>query len=175
MYIRFGELPEGGKSINFYKATFEQQDRGKYPDDVRENGISVFAMADGLPLLTNLELAKSLHARVGAAAYIVDGIETGTGADGEPLLADVRIVSEYTYAPAEMYSLVIAYLRANYTEIGGKGSGSFMGTFYRETKRNTKTGEVIDMFKDYGAPGYEKLKPYHVISCNGIEFKEERE
>ncbi len=76
-YVRYGELPEDGRSRN-------------YRDNVQENGVSCFEAefaADGsYRLLLNPVLEVSYLTVVTRQAYRLYGEVVGTGADGEPLL-----------------------------------------------------------------------------------------
>lgn len=100
-YLRFGEIPKNGKSINFFKITNDQSDyfsdciRMGYidqayeniPEDAYEPGLSVFDMdANGLPVLGALRRMISLCARLDDPAYIVNGNQIGEGNDREPLV-----------------------------------------------------------------------------------------
>ena len=106
-YLRFGKLPESGKSINFLRLSFaenevftEKLNTSGYIEAVAglpahcfEPGLSVFEMdADGLPVLSNINLVRSLSVRIGAPVYEIAGEVTGTGADGEPLITGVNVI-----------------------------------------------------------------------------------
>jgi hypothetical protein len=82
MYVRFGDLPEGGRSRN--------DETGQY-----EAGVSVYhaewANSDHdvlCVLLCNEGDVAQLHILEDRSLYLVEGIEVGKGSDGEPLLAD---------------------------------------------------------------------------------------
>lgn len=109
-YIRFGEIPKSGKSLNYMKLTGDQRndvawmDHSNLENEIRfvientrswhnvdydslwEVGVSVFEEKDGLPVITNERLSNSLKNRIGDVIYLVDGERVGTGQDGEPLL-----------------------------------------------------------------------------------------
>lgn len=86
LYIRYGDLPEGGRSTN-------------HRTGEREEGVSVYPVAwlgpdDYAPVLPSREALQTyysseLHDR---PAYLVRGRWVGWGSDMEPLLADVQIV-----------------------------------------------------------------------------------
>lgn len=134
-YIRFGEIPADGRSINYFKLTFEQQnnlDYNEYPDEAKECGLSVFDIVDDMPLLDNLQLITTLHARVrdNYKAYIVSGDIVGYGNDGEPLLSNVKIVSDYIYQKEELYEYIISVLKTKYQQFEKRAENNeFMGTF----------------------------------------------
>lgn len=110
-YMRFGELPVNGKSVNFRKMNFEKQDdflfflrydakeaydmvEERCPECL-ESGVSVFDVDENdRPILANDELRRSYERRIyqKESCYIVTGVEVGRGQDGEPLLKDVEIV-----------------------------------------------------------------------------------
>lgn len=81
-YVRFGELPEGGRSRN-------------YRDDILENGVSCFdaEFSDGgeYRLLLTPVLEVSYLTVYDRQAYRLYGDVVGTGADGEPLLRVDRL------------------------------------------------------------------------------------
>ena len=76
-YIRFGELPEGGRSKNFR-------------DDVLESGVSCFdaeiATDGSYRILLTPALQVTYLTVMDRDAYRLYGERIGTGADGEPLL-----------------------------------------------------------------------------------------
>lgn len=80
LYIRFGNLPEGGRSYD-------------NRNDVLEDGVSVYACdcEDGVykPKGQMLQTVFGLMMR---HTYLVTGERVGTGADGEPVLQNVEIV-----------------------------------------------------------------------------------
>ena len=87
IFVRFGELPQDGKSLNHLT--------GKY-----ENGVSVYdAIRDKqgihiiLPSLTG-SACVSLSGCLDKSSYQVIGIIVGRGSDGEPLLSNCKIIKE---------------------------------------------------------------------------------
>jgi len=84
VFVRFGTLPNSGRSYN-------------YRDNKYESGISVFnalLLHNGQVIVkpnTNYELG-SLFTLMDRDAYIVEGEVIGTGSDGEPLLRNAKIV-----------------------------------------------------------------------------------
>lgn len=85
MYIRFGDLPEGGRSRNH--AT------GEY-----EPGVSCYDASwdyeDGCWRICGGGLVGAIMAAAikGVPAYLARGREVGRGSDGEPCIADATIV-----------------------------------------------------------------------------------
>jgi hypothetical protein len=82
-YVRYGRLPRTRRSHN-------------YRDDCDERGVSVFrgtSYPDGRVEIHIGECPGAIFATA-RAAYLVTGREIGRGADGEPVLAGVRIVRE---------------------------------------------------------------------------------
>jgi hypothetical protein len=84
-FLRYGELPPGGHSRN-------------HRDGTVEAGVSVYR-GEVLPsgetrvLPTHqAQLYGALRPRTNIPLYIVTGREVGAGSDGEPVLADCRIV-----------------------------------------------------------------------------------
>jgi hypothetical protein len=82
-YIRYGRLPKGGRSYN-------------HRDNYYEAGVSVYhgyAMPDGYILkLSGTDAVSALFIVHGRTAYEVTGQAVGIGSDGEPLLANARLV-----------------------------------------------------------------------------------
>jgi len=94
LYIRFGSAPESGQSydnrndryedgVSVYACERDTTDEDA-PDDVDE----AYYLAG-----TMLQTVFGLMAR---DIYLVTGEQVGTGADGEPVLADVEAVAELT-------------------------------------------------------------------------------
>ena len=108
--IRFGEIPNSGKSLNYLKLTADQRsdvsemDHANLESEIRyfienvnswkrvdydslwECGVSVFEEENGLPVIRNERQSKSLKNRIGDTIYLVEGERVGTGEDGEPLI-----------------------------------------------------------------------------------------
>lgn len=85
-YVRYGDLPHNGRSIN-------------HADGSAEAGVSVYR-GQVLPtgearaiISSNDELGSLLGIR-SRKLYIVEGDLIGTGSDGEPVLTNCRIVKE---------------------------------------------------------------------------------
>lgn len=84
-YLRFGELPQSGKSTNW--ATGES-----------EGGVSCYALAwdivNAQYTLSGTGLLGALisYTMQGVQPYIITGEEVGKGSDGEPILKNVKIV-----------------------------------------------------------------------------------
>ncbi len=85
IFVRYGPIPESGKSTN--RLTEEQ-----------EGGVSVYEAIerDGRVQIIVPSMTYGVHVTlsgfVGQPAYIVEGEVVGYGSDGEPLLANCRIV-----------------------------------------------------------------------------------
>ncbi len=114
-YIRFGEIPENERSVNFMKMKLvENEDftlymswgddretawwhASKRPfEEVLEQGVSVFEYRKGFPVADTASLAQALQRLLSEARPIdlVTGKRVGTGQDGEPLLVNVKIVKQ---------------------------------------------------------------------------------
>lgn len=83
-YVRYGDLPPGGASYN-------------YAASRPEPGVSVFrglllASGEAKAVPSSHVEEASLLSLAGRPLYVVDGREIGSGSDGEPLLADCRII-----------------------------------------------------------------------------------
>lgn len=130
-YIRFGEVPQNEKSVNFLKLTFDQQDDFSFacdmvgydeavkrlPESCFEPGISAFEAVDGMPDLLNMRLVSSLSNRLEDSAYLVEGEEVGRGNDGEPLLKNVKIIRKLEYTEEQLSEHILDVLRENFQNI----------------------------------------------------------
>lgn len=95
IYIRFGDLPIGGRSTNYLTGE-------------KEIGISVYEgieREDGeysivFPNLTE-SCCVSLSGCLQRKAYLVEGEVVGRGSDGEPLLTKCRIIREINFCKKE--------------------------------------------------------------------------
>lgn len=97
IYIRFGNLPESGKSEHWQSS-------------IKEKGVSVYTGAknittdsvvfneqagrDGYP---EIPVAARVSAEQGRPIYIVTGKKVGYGSDNEPVLRDVKIITRVVY------------------------------------------------------------------------------
>lgn len=89
LYLRFGNLPEGGQS-------YDQR------NDRVEEGVSVYDCERDTPEETDHEEAyylkgtmlQTVFGLMTRHTYLVTGEQVGTGADGEPLLEDVEVVAK---------------------------------------------------------------------------------
>lgn len=86
VFVRYGKLPPGGRSRN-------------YTDNFLEAGVSVYhgeALPSGearvIPKNTTQDYGAKNYAAHGAQLFIVHGDIIGVGSDGEPLLANVKII-----------------------------------------------------------------------------------
>ena len=89
IYIRFGALPKGGKSRNWASGEYER-------------GVSVYRARYNVNTGTYqpfgaLPGAEIAHLLRGSQILLVTGDKVGTGSDGEPLLANVIIITELEY------------------------------------------------------------------------------
>lgn len=90
VYLRFNDLPEGGKSRNY--ATGET-----------ECGVSCYSLTwdliSGCYKRTGYGLDGAMITYViqGAPAYFLSGEECGTGSDGEPVIKNAKILSSARY------------------------------------------------------------------------------
>lgn len=159
-YIRFGQIPKSGKSVNFIKLTFEQSEDFNYflenfgyekaetvvPPDCFEPGLSVFKMGkDGLPVLETLDQVQSLLIRLNDPAFEVSGNEVGMGQDGEPLLDSVQIVKRRRFSQEKMIDHVLRVMISNFGHCekipDEAGKDLSLHSFCRDEKVNIVTGE----------------------------------
>lgn len=160
-YLRFGELPESGKSINFLRLSFAESEAfteklntsgyieavAGLPAHCFEPGLSVFEMdADGLPVLSNINLARSLSVRIGAPVYEISGEIAGTGADGEPLLKNIKIIKKRRITKDKLINCILCALVSHFRNAKKTDpeSNCFeFHTFTVQKKINIATGEQV--------------------------------
>lgn len=162
-YLRFGEIPKNGKSVNFLKMTNDENEDFTYcinsgeferafeivPECAFEKGVSVFEIDNNeMPALSNLQLISSLLLRADKMAYIVTGEEVGRGNDGEPIIVIEKVEHEKRFSKSDLVSYSISAMRSNFakSEYDAKedyGSDKIF-YFYKEYKVNRKTGEKVD-------------------------------
>lgn len=117
-YIRFCKIPHDERSYNFMR-------------NRKEIGVSVFkADTNNMPILENVEQAKSLWARLNRRHYLVTGNVVGVGQDGEPLLQNVRVVRRLRLDRTNLENLITAtferlfkykFKTAFYDQVSGYG------------------------------------------------------
>ncbi len=137
-YFRFGKVPESGRSLNWFRLSFREQEDVGYDlkmgdsleealwkagvdesrDGLLEDGVSVFELdSDGMPKIQNLQQLVSMVSRIGQTAYIMDGVKVGTGTDAEPLIKDIENIMEATVSAADLASKVESVLVENYEKV----------------------------------------------------------
>lgn len=111
-YLRFGEIPENEKSINWYKVSLDDQRDFSWAlenygykdalrqirnlDEVMEKGVSVFELNENNQPVLNTESLKNTYNSYNDSRkmYIVVGDEIGRGVDGEPLIVNIKVLEE---------------------------------------------------------------------------------
>lgn len=144
-YIRFGEIPTSGKSLNYLKLNKDQRSditdlvkngytpeeavsfcKDNYADweyvkesDIFEDGLSVFnANEAGLPIIENIDQAHSLAARIGYTVFCVSGEEIRKGQDKEPLL-NISEAEKIEVQASDLVDIIIDFLKKNYVYKSG--------------------------------------------------------
>lgn len=90
VYLRFNDLPEGGRSKNFSTGELEV-------------GVSCYTLRWDLVGQCykrtggDLDGAMIAYAIQGAPMYLVSGTECGTGSDGEPVITGAKILSKLKF------------------------------------------------------------------------------
>lgn len=161
-YLRFGEIPESGKSINFLRLSFAENEEftdklntsgyieaaAGLPAHCFEPGLSVFEMdADGLPVLSNINLVRSLSVRIGAPVYEIAGEVAGTGADGEPLITGVNVIKRRRISKEKLINCILCALVSHFRNAKKTDPESDcceLHTFTVQKKINMATGEQVD-------------------------------
>lgn len=184
-YIRFGEIPKSGKSVNFIKMSFDESANFNYeieqgnideaynlvPSDALEDGVSVFdCNGDSfLPVLSSLRLVKSLLARLDSAIYLVEGEEVGRGQDGEPLIRSVTIVKKRRIKKETLLDLVLEVLLKSFENASFDASKEVdscqIYEFGGRQRINKKTGERVSEYEEVANPAEWVLSPLKVRYC----------
>lgn len=159
-YIRLGEIPADGKSVNFLKLTKKQIDDFRFasiPEECKECGVSVFASGeDGMPFFENLRQVSSFCCRYGSERiYEVTGEEVGIGQDGEPLLSNVEIIKSRRISAEKARACVLSFMCRNFKNIqpGNDPEIDKFGFFhfYEDDRINIITGERVPYFAACGS------------------------
>lgn len=188
-YLRFGEIPKDGKSVNFLKLTSSQNEDFAYacevglceealadiPEDAFEAGLSVFGMDEnGLPKLGNLQLVSSMLARIDAKVYEVSGEQVGTGNDGEPLIEVEKVEKRHRISREKLISHAISTLCKNFKNAefnrNADVSDCHLHSFYVEQKINVKTGEKVGVWADVEGNEWVRMPPYTEYTACGWTF-----
>lgn len=184
-YIRFGEIPKSGKSVNFIKMSFDESANFNYEieqgnigeaydlvsSDALEDGVSVFDCDKHsmMPILSNLRLVKSLLARLDSAIYLVEGEEVGRGQDGEPLIRSVTIVKKRRIKKETLIDLVLEVLIKNFEnasfDASKEVSSCQMHEFGGRQRINKRTGERVSEYEEVANPAEWVLSPLKVRYC----------
>lgn len=161
-YLRFGEIPESGKSINFLRLSFAENETftealnasgyseavAGLPAHCFEPGLSVFDMdADGLPILSNINLVRSLSVRIGAPVYEISGEIAGTGADGEPIITGVNVIKRRRISKDKLINCILRALVSHFRSAKKTDPESDcyeFHTFTVQKKINIATSEQVD-------------------------------
>lgn len=162
-YIRFGELPEDEKSINYFS-------------NEKEKGVSVFEKSEAeKPLLKNLRLASSMAARLDSPVYLVSGDLIGIGNDEEPLLVNVKKLKEIKMGKQEKKDYLYLIMCENFETMTGQRECNDHGIqhFCSRTRKCKKCGKKVweygiccsDDWKDY-----EKVETHDIYFFDGVEF-----
>ncbi len=188
-YLRFGQIPISGKSVNFFKLTNEQNENfthlcnsgaiaeafAELPENAFEAGISAFEMdANGMPALNNIQLVKALLARLNEQIYEISGERAEVGNSGEPLIVGAKIEKRREINKAKLLDHALACLLQNfrsaqYNAADDHGSNQVL-EFYQEYKANKKTGEKVSVYEQAQGDDWVKLPPIKEYTFNGWTF-----
>ena len=191
-YLRFGEIPPGNRSINFLKMKLSEckdfswrlenygadETFGKYvPENVLEEGISVFRMSDdGMPILDNMQITMSLASRIEKPIYELTGEEVGIGNDGEPLISNITEIERVYINQDVLANYIISVLARNFMKVtppqeDDERNIDCIFEFYHEYQVNIKTGEMSKYFGILNGDGWIKIPGHLNFSYNGWTFE----
>lgn len=188
-YLRFGEIPKGGRSVNYLKLTYETNEDFTYdlrigdiegafekiPKDAYEVGLSVFEIDQNrMPILSNLQLVSSLLSRLDDGIYEVSGVKVGDGNDGEPLISLSEIEKKRRIGKEKLVDHVLSTLLANfktaeYDRQDDCGDNKLF-SFYVQKKINKKTGEKVSIWDDTDGEEWVNMPAYTEYKFNGWTF-----
>lgn len=188
-YLRFGQIPESGRSVNFLKMSFEEQEDFNWfrkngdierafscvPDNAYELGVSVFEMNDeGMPILQNLQLVNSLLFRLDNVIYEVTGEEVAKGNDDEPLIANIKIEKKRYIKKEKLLDLVLSILLTNFRNAKYNKEDDFgenrISEFHLEQKVNKKTGEKVQIWEETEGSDWVPVPLVKEYTFNGWTF-----
>lgn len=188
-YLRFGDIPENGKSINFLKLTNRQNEDftdackiGTYedalqfvPEDAFECGVSVFEIDEsGMPALDNLRLVSSMISRIDDKVYEVSGKQMGIGNDGEPLIKIEKIEKKRSINREKLISHAVSTLCRNFKSVkfnkNWDGMDCRLDSFCVENKINILSGEIVSIWTKTEGDEWVKMPPYTEYAFNGWTF-----
>ena len=188
-YLRFGEIPKNGKSVNFLKMSFSQgedftffcengdmeQAYERVPEDAYEAGVSVFKMNENrLPVLNNLQLINSLLGRINEPVYEILGKEIATGQDGEPVVTDFEIIKKRRIKKECLLDYVLEILLKNFKSAHYDKSAATQDEkvfhFYAEYKVNKVTGEKISKWEKTSGDEWVNVPPVDEYVFRGWTF-----
>ena len=189
-YIRFGQIPKGGRSVNFIKLTFEQSEDFNFylenfghekaetvvPPDCFEPGLSLFKMGkDGLPVLNTLDQVQSLLIRLNDPAFEVSGNEIGTGQDREPLIDSLQIIKRRRFSQEKIINHVLRVMILNFGHCeklpDEAGKDLSLHSFYRDEKINIVTGEKKASYLcPFDSAEWVQLQPFNEWTFWGLRF-----
>lgn len=158
-FLRFGKVPEKGRSINFFKLTFDQSEDFnffvstgytseeaiealKLDDSVFEAGVSAFEIdGNGDIVLTNVMLLNAICKRISnnnEDTYIIEGDKVGIGNDGEALVGNITSVQRYDVDKEHMSDYIFETMKENFKHMEGerKREKFFFGNFWVDTLHN---------------------------------------
>lgn len=92
-YLRFGEIPEEGRSHNFARGTPEA---GVSVYDVVERGGKWDIQVPEVGEWATDDLLDRMRDAFDAPMYLVTGDEAGVGGDGEPVITNVQVIEPLT-------------------------------------------------------------------------------
>lgn len=189
-YLRIGEIPPSGKSVNYLKMTYAQnedftqniQEYGyefavkKLPEDVFEAGISVFELDIHNPIFRNLQQLTSFCSRVvDRNIYEVTGDIVGTGNDGEPLLDNVHIVKQIHLSKKQTKDIVLRTLCSKFRTVEVKDPQDDSLGFLSSCERlriNIHTGEKKNFYDDFSGDGWVALPDVQTFIFSGWFFSD---
>ena len=98
MFIRFGEIPENERSGIFRGEDSIGEEIGVSVYDANIDEVGNVSVGIPLPLTkSTLDTFIGFVEYQNRKCYLVDGEVVGRGADGEPLIQNVKVIKEITY------------------------------------------------------------------------------
>lgn len=189
-YLRFGEIPANGKSINFLKLGNDRNDRfseelrmgyvkeafENIPEECFEKGVSVFDMDEnGMPVADTMRLLMSLSSRIDDAIYEVSGDEVDRGNDGEPLVKVEKIEKKRRISKEKLIRHIISVMCKSFKSVEKiedrvEDNVEAIYHYWCEEKVNTLTGEKKSVYEHTEGKEWKAIPPHDVFYFFGWEF-----
>lgn len=188
-YLRFGEVPKNGRSINWLSLTLDDKDivsydlenGGKNIDNMLkeehyEKGVSVFELnKNGMPVINTLQLMVTLSNLLNdsVSVSIVAGKEVGRGNDSEPLLGSVKSIKGVKRDKAVYEKHILDSLKKNFKNYTGNITDD-RGSVYVDMKNGSPEVHYKGMTFTSHKKGFNVSVGYKTTSQKSVPIRREK-